>query len=143
MLLSTTIMYSTQRSVFAGAMSASSITKSGMPYLIYGTAWKKEASTQLVMEAIESGFRFIDTACQPKHYNEKGVGDGWRMAAGKLGIDRKDLYLQTKFTSIDGQDPNRIPYDKHAKLEDQVKQSFKKSLENLHTDYLDALVMHG
>jgi len=138
-------LHSTERVVnlFACGMSASKIQEAGKSYLVYGTAWKKDESSRLVMEAIESGFRFIDTACQPKHYNEKGVGDGWRMAAGKLGIDRKDLYLQTKFTSIDGQDPNRIPYDKHAKLEDQVKQSFMKSLENLHTDYLDALVMHG
>ena len=39
-----------------------------MPRLIYGTAWKKEATTRLVIEAVLNGFRGIDTACQPKHY---------------------------------------------------------------------------
>jgi hypothetical protein len=39
-----------------------------MPRLIYGTAWKKDATTQLVIKAILNGFRGIDTACQPKHY---------------------------------------------------------------------------
>ena len=39
-----------------------------MPRLIYGTAWKKEATTQLVLRAVLLGFRGIDTACQPKHY---------------------------------------------------------------------------
>lgn len=39
-----------------------------MPRLIYGTAWKKEATTKLVIQAVLNGFRGIDTACQPKHY---------------------------------------------------------------------------
>ena len=39
-----------------------------MPRLIYGTAWKKEATKQLVIQAVLNGFRGIDTACQPKHY---------------------------------------------------------------------------
>lgn len=56
-------------------MSASThyvITNSGvhMPRLIYGTAWKKERTTDLVVKAVLAGFRGIDTACQPKHYQE-------------------------------------------------------------------------
>ena len=43
-----------------------------MPRLIYGTAWKKEATAPLVVSAVLAGFRGIDTACQPKHYYEKG-----------------------------------------------------------------------
>ena len=52
------------------------ITEAGvkMPRLIYGTAWKKDRTTNLVVKAIQAGFRGIDTACQPKHYNEKQVG---------------------------------------------------------------------
>jgi len=142
-LLKVLSLDSHKKVTLTNAMSASKILESKKAYLLYGTAWKKEQSTRLVKEAIESGFRFIDTACQPKHYNERGVGDGWKMAAGELNLDRSDLYIQTKFTSLDGQDPKRIPYDKHAEVEDQVKQSFETSLENLHTDYLDALVLHG
>lgn len=43
--------------------------------MIYGTAWKKDDTARLVKIALESGFRAIDTACQPKHYNEKQVED--------------------------------------------------------------------
>ena len=42
----------------------------GMPRIIYGTAWKKEQTEALVIEAVSMGFRGIDTACQPKHYND-------------------------------------------------------------------------
>lgn len=45
-----------------------------MPRMIYGTAWKKERTTELVKRALKNGFRGIDTACQPKHYSEALVG---------------------------------------------------------------------
>mmetsp|Transcript_18671 Transcript_18671/g.33780 ORF Transcript_18671/g.33780 Transcript_18671/m.33780 type:complete len:349 (+) Transcript_18671:113-1159(+) len=125
------------------AHSASSIASSGKPFLLYGTAWKKEETARYVAEAIHAGFRFIDTACQPKHYNEAGVGNGWKAAADELGLQRSDLFLQTKYTPYPGQDPNRVPYDHTAPIEEQVKQSLAVSLKNLHTDYLDSLVMHS
>jgi diketogulonate reductase-like aldo/keto reductase len=113
-----------------------------IPSIIYGTAWKKAATEQLVSLAIQSGFRGIDTACQPKHYDEAGVGAG--VAAGlKMGLTRADLYLQTKFTSPSGQDPNRIPYDPKASLTDQISQSVAASLKNLRTDHLDCLLLHS
>jgi diketogulonate reductase-like aldo/keto reductase len=114
-----------------------------MPKIIYGTAWKKEKTTDFVVEAILTGFRGIDTACQPKHYQENLVGDALVILEKDHNIPRKDLFIQTKFTSIDGQDPNNIPYDKTAAIPDQVKESFQKSLKNLKTDYIDSLVLHG
>ena len=45
-----------------------------MPCIIYGTAWKKERTADLVSKALQAGFRGIDTACQPKHYDERLVG---------------------------------------------------------------------
>lgn len=53
------------------------------------------------------------------------------------------MWLQTKFSGLNAHDPNSIPYDKNAPLEDRVRQSLQKSLENLQTDYLDSWVMHG
>ena len=44
------------------------------PRIIYGTAWKKMRTQELVHAAIAQGFRGIDTACQPRHYHEAGVG---------------------------------------------------------------------
>jgi diketogulonate reductase-like aldo/keto reductase len=114
-----------------------------MPGIIYGTAWKKDETERLVATAIVAGFRGIDTACQPKHYNEPAVGAGIAVALGSGRLKRADLYLQTKFTSLSGQDPQRIPYDTEAPLTEQVAQSFAASLRNLRTDYLDGLVLHS
>jgi diketogulonate reductase-like aldo/keto reductase len=125
------------------AHSVSQLVAAGKPFLVYGTAWKKEDTARYVSEAVHAGFRFIDTACQPKHYNEAGVGNGWTAAAQELGLQRSDLFLQTKFTSYDGQDPNNVPYDHTAPIQEQVRQSLQVSLKNLHTDYLDSLVMHS
>ena len=126
-----------------GMLSAQSILASGRPYLIYGTAWKKDQTARLVSEAIKAGFRFIDTACQPKHYQEHLVGEGWTEAAAELGLKREDISLQTKFTGLSGQDPEQTPYDRTAPLKEQVEQSLAKWLENLQTDYLDSLVLHS
>ena len=113
-----------------------------IPAIIYGTAWKTTDTERLVTLAIRLGFRGIDTACQPKHYNETGVGAGLAMCLAD-GMRRGDVYLQTKFTPVSGQDPSRIPYDPKAPLPEQVAQSFAASLRNLQTDYVDCLVLHS
>jgi diketogulonate reductase-like aldo/keto reductase len=113
-----------------------------MPRILYGTAWKKDRTAALVEKAITLGFRGIDTACQPKHYDEAGVGTGLA-ACLAAGLTRADLYLQSKFTPADGQDPARMPYDPGASLASQVEQSFLTSLRNLRTGYLDCLVLHS
>ena len=110
-----------------------------IPKILYGTAWKKERTAELVELALKSGFKGIDTACQPRHYNEKGVGQG----IANSGIKREDLYLQTKFTPFTGQDPDNCPYDPSSSIEDQIKTSLKVSFENLGTDYLDGLILHS
>jgi len=122
---------------------ATTISGVEMPRLIYGTAWKKEATAPLVVSAVLAGFRGIDTACQPKHYYEPGVGEALRILSRDHGIKREDLFIQTKFTSLNGQDPKNIPYDKNADLSTQVRQSLAKSLENLGVSYIDSLVMHS
>lgn len=113
-----------------------------IPRIIYGTAWKKDRTEALVEQAIGLGFRGIDTACQPKHYNEAGVGDGVAACLHR-GLDRAELYLQSKFTSLSGQDPMQVPYDPNAGLSEQVAQSFQTSLKNLQTAYLDCLILHS
>jgi diketogulonate reductase-like aldo/keto reductase len=113
-----------------------------VPRIIYGTAWKKADTARLVTLAIQNGFRGIDTACQPKHYDEAGVGAGVA-ASVREGLTRAELYLQTKFTSLSGQDPDRIPYDRQAPLPRQVAQSVAVSLKNLQTDYLDCVLLHS
>ena len=112
-----------------------------VPSFMYGTAWKKEATTQLVQLAVAAGFTAIDTANQLIHYQEALVGDAL-LALAQQGVARNRLFLQTKFTPTNGQD-HRTPYDASANLATQVAQSFDSSLAHLHTDYLDSYVLHG
>jgi diketogulonate reductase-like aldo/keto reductase len=113
-----------------------------MPRIIYGTAWKKERTADLVSKAIQTGFKGIDTACQPKHYDEQLVGAALQRMKGQ-GVERGALYLQTKFTPLSSQDPEQVPYDKAAPVELQVAQSFETSKKNLQTDYVDCLILHS
>jgi len=116
--------------------------KASLPKLFYGTAWKKEKTATCVEMALECGFRGIDTACQPKHYDEALVGLGLERAYAK-GLKREELFIQTKFTPLNGQDPNHMPYDAKASLEEQIATSLEVSKRNLQTTYLDSWVLHS
>ncbi|KDR67578.1 hypothetical protein GALMADRAFT_258257 [Galerina marginata CBS 339.88] len=112
--------------------------------IIYGTAWKKERTTSLVVSAVLNGFRAIDTACQPKHYREDLVGEALLQLQKEHGIKREDLFLQTKYTPIGGQDASKpIPYDPADPISKQITTSCQKSLANLHTTYLDSYLLHS
>ncbi len=76
-----------------------------------------------VLNAIESGYRLIDTAAS--YENEKAVGD----AIKESGIDRKELFITTKlWIQKDGYDG--------------TKKAFNESLEKLQIDYLDLYLIH-
>ncbi|KAI0305621.1 Aldo/keto reductase [Multifurca ochricompacta] len=112
--------------------------------IIYGTAWKKERTTALVLSAVLAGFRAIDTACQPKHYREDLVGEALQILYDKHGYKREELFLQTKFTPIGGQDTSRpLPYDPSSSIEAQIRSSFFTSLQQLRTTYLDSYILHS
>jgi len=118
--------------------------KSPIPKIIYGTAWKGAATTSLVVSAVLQGFRAIDTACQPKHYREDLVGEALKILQDEHGIKREDLWIQTKFTSLDGQDRNKpLPYDPTKELREQILESFSTSTKNLRTSYLDSYILHS
>ncbi|KAJ3387315.1 Aldehyde dehydrogenase [Lobulomyces angularis] len=104
---------------------------------------KESKTADLVIKAVLNGFRAIDTACQPKHYQEHLVGVAISTLEREFNIPREQLFVQTKFTSIDGQDPNRIPYHKNFSVPEQVKESFSISLKNLKVNYIDSLILHG
>lgn len=127
---------------YANAIASSNI-QAVMPPIMYGTAWKKENTTVLVIAAVLAGFRGVDTAGQPLHYSEDLVGAAISQLTSKHGHKRENIFLQTKFTLVAGQDPGNIPYDPKAPIPEQVKQSIAKSLQNLQTDYLDSYVLHG
>ena len=113
-----------------------------VPDFLYGTAWKEDRTAGLTELALRAGFRGIDTANQRRHYVEAGVGHGLAAAYRAGVVTRADLFLQTKFTYMGGQD-HRLPYDPTADLTTQVAQSMASSLEHLATDHLDSYVLHG
>ncbi len=99
------------------------------PSFVFGTGWKKDATTELVKPAVKSGFRTIDTANQTKHYSKALVGEALA-ALARDGVSRDSLWLQTRFTPLNGQD-ERLPYDPQADITTQVAQSFESSLKHL------------
>lgn len=113
-----------------------------VPRLLYGSAWKEDATRTLTELALREGFRGIDTANQRRHYFEAAVGEAVSATIASGLLARPDLFLQSKFTFADGQD-HRLPYDPSAPVAKQVEQSFASTLAHLGTDYLDSFVLHG
>lgn len=132
------------------------IAQLSVPRMFYGTAWKEERTAALTQQALNCGFRAIDTANQRKHYFEEGVGQGIKAFLQEHGEPtstpslspssgqslNSSLFLQTKFTFQGGQD-QRLPYDPKAPIGEQVKQSFAKSQQHLNAETIDSLVLHG
>ena len=78
---------------------------------------------RVVSEALETGYRLIDTA--QAYFNEEAVGS----AIKNSGVDRKDIFLVTKVWVSNG------GYEK-------AKASIDESLKKLQTDYLDLILIH-
>jgi 2,5-diketo-D-gluconate reductase B len=95
-----------------------------MPRLGFGT-WLVTGrdATEGVRDALEIGYRQIDTA--RAYENEAEVGEG--IAAS--GVDRGDIWLTTKIWRADHEP---------AKL----KRAAEDSLRKLRTDYVDLLLLH-
>lgn len=95
-----------------------------MPKLGYGVYQvTNEACERCVLDAIQVGYRSIDTA--QSYGNEQAVG----RAVAKCGLRREELFLTTKIWMSNG------GYDK-------AKVSIDQSLKNLGTDYIDLMLIH-
>ena len=119
-----------------------------LPRLVYGTAWKKDATVNRATEALRLGFRAFDTANQPKHYNELGLGEALKLAlAPGGGLERSELWVQTKYTPLSGQLEEDTPYDRAAPVAEQVRQSVfgveRGSLAQLGLACVDSLLLHS
>lgn len=80
-------------------------------------------ASEIVQQAIRTGYRSIDTAAI--YDNEAGVGQG--IAAS--GLDRSELFLATKLWN-----------DSHG--HDEARAAFQESLERLGQDYVDLYLIH-
>jgi len=72
------------------------------------------------------------------------VGEALQILKAEHAITREDLLLQTKYTSISGQDTTKpLPYNPSESIRKQVEASFQNSLANLRTTYLDSYILHS
>ncbi|WGI17012.1 aldo/keto reductase [Methanonatronarchaeum sp. AMET-Sl] len=95
-----------------------------IPSIGFGTyRLKGTEAMKAVLSALKMGYRHIDTA---EYYdNEEMVGK----AIKKSNIDREKIFLTTKI------------WKTNLRYED-VKNSFKDSLNKLNTEYIDLLLIH-
>ena len=95
-----------------------------VPALGFGT-WliEGEAAAEGVRDALEIGYRQIDTA--RAYGNEREVGRG----IAESGVARDEIFLTTK-----------VPHDEATA--DEVERAAEESLERLNTDRLDLLLLH-
>lgn len=83
----------------------------------------QEQTKQAVLDAIEVGYRYIDTA--QSYFNEEEVGD----AIAETIVPREDLFITTKVWL------SNYGYE-------NTKTSIKISLEKMKLDYLDLVLLH-
>ena len=95
-----------------------------MPVVGYGVFLvPPEECERCVLDAIDAGYRSIDTA--QAYFNEEGVGS----AIMKSGVPRNELFITTKVWI------SNAGYDK-------ARASITESLKKLQTDYVDLLLIH-
>lgn len=94
-----------------------------MPILGFGVFQiPAEQTEQAVLDALEAGYRALDTAAS--YLNEEAVGKAIRAS----GVPREELFITTKMWIQEGQE--------------QAKRAFEKSLGRLGLDYLDLYLIH-
>ncbi len=95
-----------------------------IPMLMYGVYQvTKEECERCVLDALEVGYRGIDTA--QSYFNEEEVG----RAIKKSGVPREEVFLTSKV------------WIEHYGYE-ECKQSVLESLDKLQTDYVDLFLLH-
>ncbi len=83
----------------------------------------EDSCEQAVKDAIDLGYRLIDTASS--YQNEKAVG----RAVASCDVPREELFITTK------------AYIQQMRYE-KTKQAFQESLDNLRLQYLDLYLIH-
>ena len=83
-----------------------------------------DEAINIVKEAVEAGYRHIDSA--QAYQNEKEMGEGIR----KSGVDREDIFLTTKLAA-------------EIKSYDEAVASIDESLDKLGLEYIDLMIIHS
>ncbi|MCA0970858.1 aldo/keto reductase [Halobacillus litoralis] len=85
---------------------------------------ENDDAAQAVADAVEIGYRHIDTA--QAYQNEDGVGEGIR----KSGVDREELFITTKLAA-------------EIKSYDEAVSAINQSLKTMGLDYIDMMIIHS
>lgn len=88
---------------------------------------ENDTTAEIVKNAIELGYRSIDTAAI--YENEAGVGEGIKLALASTGLNREDLFITSKV------------WNAGLNYEETVS-AYEESLEKLGLDYLDLYLIH-
>ncbi|BAL62747.1 aldo/keto reductase family [Melissococcus plutonius DAT561] len=96
-----------------------------IPKIGFGT-WmiKNEDAAKNVQDAIQVGYRHIDTA--EAYQNEQGVGEGIHAS----GINRQEIFVTTKLAA-------------EIKNYQEAISAIDQSLKNLNLDYIDMMIIHS
>lgn len=100
-------------------------TGSAMPIIGLGT-WQLDDTSKVVVEALEIGYRLIDTSSD--YGTQPGVGEGIKQsfsASRNSNIDRESIYLVTKVEETD-----------------DAYQRTKSNLQELGLDWVDLMLIH-
>ncbi|WP_042478929.1 aldo/keto reductase [Bacillus ndiopicus] len=88
---------------------------------------ENDATADIVKNAIEVGYRSIDTAAI--YGNEAGVGEGIKQALASTGLQREDLFITSKVWNAG------LSYE-------ETIAAYDESLAKLGLDYLDLYLIH-
>lgn len=97
-----------------------------IPQIGFGTWQMKpgQETYQAVKNALDSGYRFIDTA--KAYENEKSVGE----AIKDSSVERTNIFLQTKLPA-------------EVKTYTGALQAFDESIKDLNVEYVDSYIIHA
>ncbi|ORX92648.1 NADP-dependent oxidoreductase domain-containing protein [Clohesyomyces aquaticus] len=101
-------------------------TGARIPAVGFGTWQAAPGEAGRAMQtAIRAGYRHVD--CAPLYWNEKEIGLALTEVLKETAIPRSELFITTKLWS-----------SQHS----QVEPALRKSLQDLHLDYVDLYLMH-
>lgn len=96
--------------------------------------------------ALSCGYRAFDTAYG--YNNDDSLGNSLQKHISNYGLTRKDIFITTKIGDklIQGRPTGMFFYNSYScsnrNIKDIVEKQLKSSLNHLHTDYIDLLLLH-
>lgn len=121
-----------------------------IPMIGLGTfPFEGRVMADMVINASKVGYRLFDTA--DDYWGESGIGMAVQELKDKTGLDREDLFLQTKISDNNAHENEPLkgiffnPDSKFMKrhtVDEIVREKVQTSLREMKTTYIDSLLIH-